>query len=112
MLRDRTSQVRVEELHLPKHSPYVGKTLDDADFRAVGNILIIAIRKIHGDWIYNPAPDLVLEKDMHLIFLATPEERDLMKTLVEGESARNQLKNRPAGQEMARPVALTFSLIP
>jgi len=88
MLRDRTSQVRVEELHLPKHSPYVGKTLDDADFRAVGNILIIAIRKVHGDWVYNPAPDVVLEKDMHLIFLATPEERDLMRTLVEGESGR------------------------
>jgi K+/H+ antiporter YhaU regulatory subunit KhtT len=82
MLRDRTSQVRVEELEIPRHSPYVGKSLEEADFRAVGNILVIAIRKAHGEWIYSPGPDVVLEKEMHLIFLATPEERDVLGSLV------------------------------
>jgi voltage-gated potassium channel len=85
MLRDRSSMVRVEELEIPKHSPYVGKSLEEVDFRAVGNILIIAIRKAHGEWIYNPTPDVVLDKEMHLIFLATPEERDLMRSIVSGE---------------------------
>lgn len=48
-------------------------------------MLIIAIRKYHGQWIYNPTPDVLLEKDMHLIILATPEERDLMKNLISAE---------------------------
>ncbi len=82
MLRDRSSAVRVEELQIPRHSPYVGKSLEEADFRAVGNVLIVAIRKAHGEWIYNPTPDVILEKEMHLIFLATPEQRDLMKSLL------------------------------
>ncbi len=86
MLRDRSSEVRVEELQVPKHSPYVGKSLEQADFRAVGNILIIALRKEHGEWIYNPTPDALLEREMHMIFLATPEERDLMRGLLAGES--------------------------
>jgi voltage-gated potassium channel len=85
MLRDRSSEVRVEELQIPKHSPYVGKSLEEADFRAVGYILIIAMRKTHGEWIYNPTSNVVLEKEMHLIFLSTPEERDLMRSLITGE---------------------------
>jgi voltage-gated potassium channel len=87
MLRDRSSMVRVEELEIPKHSPYVGKSLEEVDFRAVGNILIIAIRNAHGEWIYNPTLDVVLEKEMHLIFLATPEERDVMRSIVSGEKS-------------------------
>jgi Trk K+ transport system NAD-binding subunit len=86
MLRDRSSEVKVEELQVPGHSPYVGKSLEAADFRAVGNILIVAIRKAHGEWIYNPTPDVVLESEMHLIILATPEERDLMRGLISGEN--------------------------
>ena len=85
MLRDRSSEVRVEELQVSEHSPYVGKSLEEADFRAVGNILTIALRNARGEWIYNPTPNVVLEKEMHLIILATPEERDLMRSLLSGE---------------------------
>ena len=85
MLRDRASEVKVEELQIPEHSSYIGKSLEEADFRALGNILIVAIRKAQGEWIYNPTPDVVLEREMHLIILATPDERDLMRSLVSGE---------------------------
>jgi voltage-gated potassium channel len=84
MLRDRESHVRVEELQIPSHSAYIGKSISEADFRSVGNILVIAIRKHHGQWIYNPTPDVILEEDMHLIILATPEERDLVQGLITG----------------------------
>ncbi len=84
MLRDRSSEVRVEELEVPKNTPYVGKSLEEADFRAMGNILIIALRKEHGEWIYNPMPSALLEKNMHMIFLATSEERDLLESLIVG----------------------------
>lgn len=86
MLRDRESHVRVEELKIPSHSPYIGKSISEADFRSVGNILVIAIRQRQGQWIYNPTPDVRLENDMHLIILATPEERNLMQSLIAGEN--------------------------
>jgi voltage-gated potassium channel len=87
MLRDRSSEVRVEELQLPRHSPYIGKSLEEADFKAAGNILIIAMRKEHGEWIYNPTAEAILERQMHLIFLSTPEERDLLKSLLAGTAS-------------------------
>ena len=59
MLRDRSSEVRVEEAANPESIRRMwARSLEEADFRAVGNILIIAIRKAHGEWIYNPTPDV------------------------------------------------------
>jgi len=81
MLRDKDSPLRVEEIHIPKHSPYVGKPVSEIDFRSMGNILLVAVKKISGEWIYNPYPGTVLEHDMSLIVLATAEERELLQTL-------------------------------
>ncbi len=81
MLRDKDSPLRIEEIHIPKHSPYVGKPVSEIDFRGMRNILLVAVKKISGEWIYNPYPDTVLEHDMSLIVLATAEERELLQTL-------------------------------
>jgi uncharacterized protein with PhoU and TrkA domain len=48
----------------------------------MGNILLLAVRNGQGEWIYNPPANLVLEQDMHLIVLATPEERRLLQYAV------------------------------
>jgi voltage-gated potassium channel len=85
MLRDRDSPLRVEEVHIPKHSPYVGKTVDKIDFRSMGNVLLIAVRKADGDWIYNPKPVTAIEEEMSFIILATAEEREILQALVSEE---------------------------
>jgi len=85
MLRDKDSPLRVEEVHVPKHSPYAGKPLHSIDFRSIGNILLIAVRKENGDWIYNPDPNIHIEKEMSFILLATTEERELLQALVAPE---------------------------
>ncbi len=85
MLRDKDSPLRVEEVHVPKHSPYVGKSLHEIDFKSVGNVLLIAVRKAGGEWIYNPDSKIHIEKDMSLIVLASAEERELLQVLVSPE---------------------------
>jgi voltage-gated potassium channel len=82
MLRDKDSHLRVEEVHIPKHSPYAGRPIEEIDFRSMGNILLIAVRKTNGDWIYNPHPKSIIEKEMSFIILATAEEREILQTLV------------------------------
>jgi voltage-gated potassium channel len=82
MLRDKDSPLRVEEVHVPKHSPYVGKPLNEIDFRSIGNILLIAVRKVNGEWIYNPDLKTHIEKEMSFILLATAEERELLQALI------------------------------
>lgn len=86
MLRDTETPLRVEELHIPKHSPYMGKPLSDIDFRNLGNALLVSVKKANGDWIYNPYPGTIIEGDMSLIILGTPEEREILQALVSDES--------------------------
>lgn len=82
MLRDKESPLRVDEIQIPDQSPYTGKPVKDIDFRSMGNALLVAVRKADGDWIYNPHPTTILEKDMSLILLATAEEREILQALV------------------------------
>jgi len=78
MLRDKEHALRVEEVGVPEGSPYAGKKIEELELANMGNLLLLAIRKDEGEWIYNPPPSLTLEKDMRLIVLATPEERQIL----------------------------------
>jgi voltage-gated potassium channel len=79
MLRDKEQALRVEEVVVPADSKYVGRDIEALELPNMGNILLLAVRKDGGEWVYNPPASLTLEKDMHLIVLATPEERKLLQ---------------------------------
>jgi len=79
MLRDKEKALRVEEVVVPAGSKYVGRDIEALELPNMGNILLLAVRKDGGEWVYNPPASLTLEKDMHLIVLATPEERKLLQ---------------------------------
>ena len=78
MLRDKEHPLRVEEVRVPEGSRYAGRRIEELDLANMGNLLLLAIRKEEGEWIYNPSPTVMLEKDMRLIVLATPEERQIL----------------------------------
>ncbi len=82
MLRDRESPMRVEEVQVPRHSPYVGHPVGRIDFKSIGNILLVAVRTHTGSWLYNPYPDAVIEKDMSLIVMSTPEGREMLEQIL------------------------------
>ncbi|OPY65800.1 MAG: Voltage-gated potassium channel Kch [Syntrophorhabdus sp. PtaU1.Bin002] len=82
MLRDKESPLRVEEVRVPKDSPYIGRLVGDIDFKGIGNILVISARKNDGEWVHNPYPGTMIEEEMSFIILATPQERDVLQALV------------------------------
>ncbi len=85
MLRDKYSPMSAEEIQIPANSPFIGRPVKDINFRDIGNILVISARKTSGEWIYNPYPDTIVEKDMSMIIIATPEEKKLLMTVLSGE---------------------------
>ncbi len=85
LVRDKGSPIKVEEVQIPADSPYIGRPVGDIDFKGIGNILVISARTSDGEWVYNPYPGTMVEPDMRLIILATPEERDLLRALVSTE---------------------------
>ena len=82
MIRDKELSLRVEEIHIPKGSEYVGRPVSDLQLKSLGNLLLIAIRTDHRDWIYNPSRNTTLKEEMRLIVLATPNERQLLQDMV------------------------------
>lgn len=86
MLRDKDSQLRVEEVQIPAHSPYLGQPISSIDFRSLGNALLVAVRTAKGDWMYNPRPETPFEEGMSLILLGTAEEREVLQGLVSPEA--------------------------
>ena len=64
----------------------MGKRIEDLELANMGNLLLLAIRKGEGEWIYNPSASLMIEKDMRLIVLATPEERQILHGVLRFES--------------------------
>jgi voltage-gated potassium channel len=86
MLRDKEQALRVEEVIVPPESPYVGRAVETLELPSMGNILLLAVRNGQGEWIYNPPASLLLEQHMHLIVLATPEERRRLQYALQSES--------------------------
>jgi len=78
MFHGREHPLRVEEVRVPEDSPFLGKSIEELELTSMGNLLLLAVRRTEGDWVYNPPLDLTLEKEMRLIVLATPEERQLL----------------------------------
>lgn len=84
MLRDKYSPMRVEEIHIPADSPFIGSPVKDIDFKVIGNIMLISARKKSGEWVYNPYPDTIIEGGMSLIIIATQQEKELLIELISG----------------------------
>ncbi len=72
MLKDRDRNLRVEEVALPDHSPFVGKALGDLQAHARTNCLVVATRNSSGAYAYNPSDRAVLERGSVLIVMGDP----------------------------------------
>jgi voltage-gated potassium channel len=72
MLRDRDSNLRVEEVAVPES--LVGKTILDLGLGKYPNTLLLAIRT-GEEWVYNPPVDCTTTQGCILVVMTTPEDR-------------------------------------
>ncbi len=77
--------LRLEEVRVPKNSPFHGKLLKDLDIPKKTGVIVIGIRREDGSFILNPtSTTMVLEGDS-LIIIGTKEQAEKLKKLVSGE---------------------------
>ncbi len=77
--------LRLEEVKVPKGSPFHGKLLKDIDIPKKTGVIVIGIRREDGSFILNPtSTTMVLEGDS-LIIIGTKEQAEKLKRLVSGE---------------------------
>lgn len=70
--------IDLEEIGIAETSPYCGQRLMDAGIRKELNLIIVSIIKHHGQMVFNPGPDTVIEAKDTLIAMG---ERNSLKTL-------------------------------
>lgn len=75
MLRDRDQQFRVEEAHIEAGSDFAERPLRDAVAMLTDRVLIVALRRESGDWLYNPRADDILHAGTSLVFIGSPQGR-------------------------------------
>ncbi|WP_456436416.1 potassium channel family protein [Thermovibrio ammonificans] len=79
--------LRLEEVEVPKGSPFHGKLLRDLDIPRKTGVIVIGIRREDGSFILNPtSTTMVLEGDT-LIIIGTKEQAEKLKKLVTSKEA-------------------------
>jgi voltage-gated potassium channel len=74
--------LRLEEIKVPKGSPFHGKLLKDLDIPKRTGVIVIGIQREDGSFILNPtSTTMVLEGDS-LIIIGTKEQAEKLKNLV------------------------------
>ena len=77
--------LRLEEVEVPKGSPFHGKLLKELDIPKKTGVIVIGIRREDGSFILNPTSStMVLEGD-RLIIIGTKEQAEKLRKLVKGE---------------------------
>ena len=82
MLRDKSKNLRLEEVIIPAGSAYVGTALKDTPIRRETKILVVAIRDVHRAFTYNPEPDLILLEGTTLIVMGETESVVKLRQMV------------------------------
>ena len=77
--------LRLEEVEVPKGSPFHGKLLKELDIPKKTGVIVIGIKREDGSFILNPTSStMVLEGDK-LIIIGTKEQAEKLRKLVRGE---------------------------
>jgi voltage-gated potassium channel len=71
--RERDMNISLEEIKICENSVLIGMMLKDSPIRKDLNIIIVAINKKSGSFIYNPKPDTKFEEGDKLIAIGEKE---------------------------------------
>ncbi|UCB43240.1 MAG: potassium channel protein [Dehalococcoidales bacterium] len=76
MLRDRDSNLRIEEVSIP--DSLAGTTILDLELAKYPHTLLLAIR-MGEEWVYNPPVKHIITPGSTLVFMTTPEDRSALE---------------------------------
>jgi voltage-gated potassium channel len=74
VMHERSMEFRMQEVEVPEHSKLAGRSLRDANLRALANVLVLALRRPDGEFVTNPDPDTVIEPHHVIIAVGTDDD--------------------------------------
>ncbi len=89
MLRDRVQTLRIEEIHVPEQSPWVGQQLGQLNLRDRYQLGCLALKERGQDgFVYNPHDDLVVHPDTVLVVMGDVEHVKAARHAAEADVVR------------------------
>lgn len=76
--------LQIEEACITDRSPLAGKTLADSKLRQDLGVIIVAVKKVSGKMVFNPAPNALLEPGDILIAIGDRDHLDRLDQLASG----------------------------
>ncbi len=92
MLRDKSKNLRLEEVVVPPGSTYIGVALKDTPIRRETKILVVAIRDASRAFTYNPEPDMILLEGTTLIVMGETDSVVKLRQMVNDSIVRPTLE--------------------
>jgi voltage-gated potassium channel len=84
---DMGLDIRIEQVQVSATSEYVSKSLRQAQLRADLGVIVLAIRKVSGQMIFNPPADAEIGAGDHLIVMGQPAQLRRLEELMEEKLA-------------------------
>ena len=84
---DMGLDIRIEQVLVAARSEYVSKSLRQAQLRADLGVIVLAIRKVTGQMIFNPPADAEIGGGDHLIVMGQPAQLRRLEELMEEKIA-------------------------
>jgi len=82
MLRGTDKTMRISEYVIPSNSKQVGKSIAEINIHKNCGINLLATKRTNEDHFeYNPGPEKQLEKEMVLLYIGTPKNREKIEHL-------------------------------
>ena len=82
--RLNAADYQIEEAVIQKASPLCGKTLRDANLRDEMGVVVIALRAVDGEIVFNPKGDSVLEPGSVVVVVGQREQLDDLERVAAG----------------------------
>ncbi|MFN0100479.1 MAG: potassium channel family protein [Bryobacteraceae bacterium] len=84
---DMGLDIRIEQVQVSARSEYVSKSLRQAQLRSELGVIVLAIRKVSGQMIFNPPADAEIGAGDHLIVMGQPSQLRHLEELMEEKLA-------------------------
>ncbi len=88
MLRDKDRNLRIEEVEIPRGSPFVDRTVAELDVSQIDGLLLLAIQDAgaEGEYVYNPPREHRLAEGAQLIVMGDTRGMRTLRRRIEGDT--------------------------
>lgn len=93
IMRDTEVTLRLENLEVPPNSPLKNKTLQESRIPQVTGLIIIAMKKEDGRFIFNPGSKNILQEGDEIIILGLTEQFEKLQTYLKYGALKSEAAN-------------------